>query len=133
MDIWWLHALVFIFGYMTCKTFYFLNTARLSLKLIKSSRIIYLLMASRAVENYIMSETIMKKYFAKNDEKKETIKALEDKCASELEHFKVISIRQLISQTPDAFKPGLEFEDWNTAMLHLQRHREEALNFWRMG
>tara|TARA_A100001015_G_C15042826_1_gene741009 strand:- start:1008 stop:1286 length:279 start_codon:yes stop_codon:yes gene_type:complete len=90
-------------------------------------------MASRAVENYIMSETIMKKYFAKNDEKKETIKALEDKCASELEHFKVIAIRQLISQTPDAFKPGLEFEDWNTAMLHLQRHREEALNFWRMG
>ncbi len=125
--------MVFIFGYMTCKTFYFLNTTRLSLKLIKSSRVIYLLMASRAVENYIMSETIMKKYLAKNNEKRDAIRAFEDKCASELEHFKVIAIKQLISQTPDAFKPGLEFDDWNTAMLHLQRHREEALNFWRMG
>lgn len=125
--------MVFIFGYVTCKTFYFLNTTRLSLKLIKSSRVIYLLMASRAVENYIMSETIMKKYLAKNNENGDATRAFEDKCASELEHFKVIAIKQLISQTPDAFKPGLEFDDWNTAMLHLQRHREEALNFWRMG
>ena len=88
MDIWFLHALVFIFGYVTCKTFYFLNTARISLKLIKSSRIIYLLMAARAVENYIMSERIMKKRLNESEEDRETIKSFENKCISELENFK---------------------------------------------
>ena len=133
MDIWWLHALVFIFGYMTCKTFYFLNTTRLSIKLIKSSRIIYLLMAVRAVENYIMSERIMKNNLDKTNEEDKSVKALEEKCASELEYFKTQAIQHLILQTPDAFRPGLEFEDWATAMVHLQRHKQEAFDFWRMG
>lgn len=133
MDIWFLHALVFIFGYVTCKTFYFLNTARISLKLIKSSRIIYLLMAARAVENYIMSERIMKKRLNESEEDRETIKSFENKCISELENFKSQAIQNLMLHTPDAFKPGLEFDDWKTAMLHLQRHKQEALDFWRMS
>ena len=125
MDIWFLHALVFIFGYVTCKTFYFLNTARISLKLIKSSRIIYLLMAARAVENYIMSERIMKKRLNESEEDRETIKSFEN--------IKSQAIQNLMLHTPDAFKPGLEFDDWKTAMLHLQRHKQEALDFWRMS
>ena len=133
MDIWWLHALVFIFGYITCKTFYFLNTARISLKLIKSSRIIYLLMAVRAVENYVISEKVMKKRFSQIDKDSEEINKFENKCTEELEYFKKEAIEELLRQTPDAFKPGLEFDNWETAMLHLQRHKQEALNFWRMG
>jgi len=125
--------LVFIFGYITCKTFYFLNTARISLKLIKSSRIIYLLMAVRAVENYIISERMMKRYFSEIDKDTEDVKKFQDKCSEELEHFKKQAIGELLKQTPDAFKPGLEFDDWKTAMLHLQRHKDEALDFWRMS
>lgn len=133
MDIWWLHTLVFIFGYVTCKTFYFLNTARISLKLIKSSRIIYLLMAVRAVENYLMSQEMMKKYLKESEQDDGTIKLFENKCETELEHFKKQTMNQMLLQTPDAFKPGLEFDDWTTAMLHLQRHKKEALEFWRMS
>lgn len=125
--------MVFIFGYITCKTFYFLNTARISLKLIKSSRIIYLLMAVRAVENYIISERMMKRYFSEIDKDTEDVKKFQDKCSEELEHFKKQAIGELLKQTPDAFKPGLEFDDWKTAMLHLQRHKDEALDFWRMS
>ena len=88
MDIWWLHALVFIFGYTTCKTFYFLNTARISLRLIKSSRVIYLLMAARAIENYLMSERMMNKYLKETKQDKDTVKSFEDKCVLEIEHFK---------------------------------------------
>lgn len=125
--------MVFIFGYITCKTFYFLNTARISLKLIKSSRIIYLLMAVRAVENYIISERMMKRYFSEIDKDTEDVKKFQDKCSEELEYFKKQAIGELLKQTPDAFKPGLEFDDWKTAMLHLQRHKDEALDFWRMS
>ena len=131
MDIWWLHALTFIFGYVTCKTFYFLNTTRLSLKLIKSSRVIYLIMATRALENYATSERIMKKHLIETDSDLETQKSFEQKFEQETLVFKTQAIATLIEQTPQAFKPGLEFDDWSTAMVHLHKHKEEALRFWR--
>ena len=131
MDIWWLHALTFIFGYVTCKTFYFLNTTRLSLKLIKSSRVIYLIMETRALENYATSERIMKKHLIETDSDLETQKSFEQKFEQETLVFKTQAIATLVEQTPEAFKPGLEFDDWSTAMAHLQKHKEEALRFWR--
>ena len=132
MDIWWLHALMFIFGYVTCKTFYFINTARLSLNLLKSSRIIYLVMASRALENYATSERIMKKYMVETDTDTDAQGSFERKFTQDKLTFQANVIAALIAQTPEAFKEGLEFHDWDTAMIHLQRHRSEALNFWRM-
>ncbi len=132
MDIWWMHALMFIFGYVTCKTFYFINTARLSLNLLKSSRIIYLIMASRALENYATSERLMKKYIAESGQDTEAQNSFERKFTQDKLTFKASVIAALIAQTPEAFKEGLEFHDWDTAMFHLQRHRSEALNFWRM-
>lgn len=132
MDIWWMHALMFIFGYVTCKTFYFINTARLSLNLLKSSRIIYLIMASRAIENYATSERLMKKYIAESGIDVDAQKSFEQKFTQDKSIFKTNVIATLIAQTPEAFKEGLEFHDWDTAMFYLQRHRTEALNFWRM-
>mgnify|MGYP003145742718 CR=1 FL=1 len=45
-----LYFLVFLFGYITCRTFYFIRSARLSLKLIVSGHLFYLL----AIENDIV-------------------------------------------------------------------------------
>jgi hypothetical protein len=59
MDPWWLYALVFMFGYVTCQTFYFIKSARVSLKLMKSSRVIYLLMMAKAMEKYKIAEEVM--------------------------------------------------------------------------
>ena len=132
MDIWWLHALTFIFGYVTCKTFYFINTARLSLKLLKSSRIIYLIMATRALENYATSEKIMKKHIAESGQDTETQTSFEQKFNQDKLTFKDSVIATLIAQTPTAFKEGIEFHDWSSAIIHLQRHRDEALKFWRI-
>ena len=133
MDIWGVHALVYIFGYVTCKTFYFLNTTRISLKLIKSSRIIYLLMAVKAIENYITSERMMKRYMKESSRDLDFISDFEKKFQEEITNFKTNAIENLIAHTPDAFRPGLDFEDWNSAMVHLQRHEAEALQFWRMS
>jgi len=133
MDIWWLHALMFVFGYVTCKTFYFLNTARLSLKLIKSSRIIYLLVAVKAVENYMTSETLMKQYLDETDQDEATKDDFTQKSTDDVIGFKKLVITNLLQQTPSAFRPGLEFDDWGSAMAHLQNYKAEALEFWRMS
>ena len=124
---------MFIFGYVTCKTFYFLNNTRISLKLLKSSRIIYLLMAVKAVENYMTAERLMIQYMQKTDQDDEIKDRFRQKFTQEIEDFQTATIKNLLSRTPDALKPGLEFDNWTSAMLHLRIHKEEALEFWRMS
>ena len=47
-----LYFLVFLFGYITCRTFYFIRSARLSLKLIVSGHLFYLLAIERAIKRH---------------------------------------------------------------------------------
>ena len=133
MDIWWLHALVFIFGYITCKTFYFLNATRVSLKLLKSSRVAYLLMAAKIVEQYAVSEYSMKRYLKESQQDEEVIKAFKIKFEQDLEDFKNSTIHDIINNTPPTFRENLEFDDWRSAMRFLRHNKEDAFNFWRMG
>jgi|TARA_R110001592_G_scaffold157619_2_gene388478 LPS O-antigen subunit length determinant protein (WzzB/FepE family) len=133
MDIWWLHALVFIFGYITCKTFYFLNATRVSLKLLKSSRVAYLLMAAKIVEQYAVSEYSMKRYLKESQQDEEVIKAFKIKFEQDLEDFKNSTIQDIIHNTPPTFRENLEFDDWRSAMRFLRHNKEDAFNFWRMG
>lgn len=130
MDIWWLHALVFIFGYITCKTFYFLNTARVSLKLLKSGRVAYLLMCVKALEQYVMVGTLMKQNLEKIKESENTKKSFSLQFKNQIEDFKVRTIREAVRTTPEIFQENLEFHDWDSAMLYLESNREEALKFW---
>ena len=67
MGDWWLYILVFLFGYVTCQTFYFMKGTRITLKLLKSSKVVYLSMLVKAIENYAASEALMLQYM--NDSK----------------------------------------------------------------
>ena len=51
MENWLLYMLVFIFGYSTCRTFYFIRANRISLSLIKLSHMIYLSATIKALES----------------------------------------------------------------------------------
>ena len=68
--------LVFVFGYVTCQTFYFIKSTRVSLKLMKSSRVIYLLMMAKAMEKYKIAEEVMVKHLHESgkDEKEKVLK-----------------------------------------------------------
>ena len=50
MDPWWMYALVFIFGYMTCRTFYFVKASRISLRILIYSQIIYISIMLEIIE-----------------------------------------------------------------------------------
>ena len=89
-------------------------------------------MATRALENYATSERLMKKYIAESGQDLEMQTSFEQKFDQDKLTFKASVIATLIAQTPTAFKEGLEFHDWDTAMAHLQEHRAKALTFWRM-
>jgi len=133
MNVWWLHILVFIFGYVTCKTFSFLNTASISLKILKSSRVIYLLLATRAAEQYAVSEYTMRSILDKSEHDEEKKKALMLSSTEQLETFKNNAVTNLINLTPEIFREDIGFHDWGTAMMYLQRHKAEAVTFWRIN
>lgn len=132
MDPWWLYLLVFIFGYVTCQTFYFIRSARVSLKLMKSSRVIYLLMMAKAMEKYKIAEEVMIQHMQESGKDQFTISKFKDSIEKERQSFKDRTITWAVENTPDTFKDILGFEDWDSAMKYLVLHRDEAFKFWRI-
>ncbi len=132
MDPWWLYVLTFLFGYITCKTFYFLRATRISLKLLKSSKVIYLSMLVKSIENYAASEAIMLKYLSDTKTSQEVKKAFIESFQAEKETFKNRAIQNLINKTPHTFRENIGFQNWNEAMIYLSFNRQEALEFWRI-
>jgi len=132
MDPWWLYLLVFIFGYVTCQTFYFVRSTRVSLKLMKSSRVIYLLMMAKAMEKYKIAEEVMIQHMQESGKDQFTISKFKDSIEKERQSFKDRTITWAVENTPDTFKDILGFEDWDSAMRYLVLHRDEAFKFWRI-
>lgn len=132
MDPWWLYLLVFIFGYVTCQTFYFVRSTRVSLKLMKSSRVIYLLMMAKAMEKYKIAEEVMIQHMQESGKDQFTISKFKDSIEKERQSFKDRTITWAVENTPDTFKDILGFEDWDSAMKYLVLHQDEAFKFWRI-
>ena len=132
MDPLWLYALVFVFGYVTCQTFYFIKSTRVSLKLMKSSRVIYLLMMAKAMEKYKIAEEVMIQHMQESGKDQFTISKFKDSIEKERQSFKDRTITWAVENTPDTFKDILGFEDWDSAMRYLLLHQDEAFKFWRI-
>ncbi len=132
MDPWWLYALVFVFGYVTCQTFYFINSSRISLKLMKSSRVIYLLMMAKAMEKYKIAEEVMVSYMRESNKDEKLITSFKESIDNERNSFKERSITWLLDSTPNTFRDTVGFNDWTSAMKFLVLNREEAFRFWRI-
>jgi len=132
MDIWWLHVLVFVFGYVTCKTFYFLNSARISLKLVRASQVIYLLTLTKAIEYFVEAESTVIDLLGKDADEK-TIKNIKIRFENDQNEYKRRAINYLISITPSPFKEDTRISDWDSAMLFLYERKNTAFEFWRIG
>jgi hypothetical protein len=130
MEHWLLYFLMFLFGFMTHKTFYFLRALRLSLALIKVSHVIYLSSVIKALEHLSYAREMMLEHMARTDQKSASISAFEFRFDEEIRALKTRSINVIIKNHPSFFRPVLEFEDWPTAMKYLESHRESALHFW---
>jgi hypothetical protein len=133
MGPWWLYTLVFLFGYVTCQTFYFLRSARVSLKLMKSSRVIYLLMMAKAMEKYKIAEEVMIMNLRESNKDEKIIDAFKNSIENERQSFKERSVSWVIDNTPDTFRDIVGFTDWDSAMKFLVLHRDEAFKFWRIN
>jgi hypothetical protein len=130
MQYWWMFLLMFMFGYVTCKTFYFFRSARLGLNLVRASHIIYLSAVIKAMEHLFQARGIMLQHMLQTEKESIQISSFELRFNEEMKTLQDRSVEILMALHPEFFKPTMEFEDWASAMNYLQQHKEAALAFW---
>jgi hypothetical protein len=121
---------MFIFGYVTCKTFYFFRSARLSLVLVKSAHVIYLSSVIKAIEHLAYAREIMLEHMLKSNKNSTQISSFEIRFDEESRALKKRSIEVLQACHPDFFHPMMQFEDWPTAMEYLLQNQKSVFLFW---
>jgi len=124
-----LHLLFFIFGYVTCKTFYFIKATRKSILLLQATQLVALFIVVRALESFNYAMQYRVDIMKKNDASEQNIKAFKLRYNDELTLFRTKSIKRIIETHGPFFSQTLEFDDWKSAMDFLEKNKESVINF----
>ena len=131
MDPWWMYALVFIFGYATCRTFYFVRSSRISLSLLLYSQIIYLSSMVKILESLLRTKYFVSGLRCSAKEMSSVCNEIDKKVDAEISILKDNSINYLINMHPNFYRESLKFEDWDSSMRFLKEKKQVAFNFWK--
>ena len=124
--IWWLYLLVFAFGYLTCKTFYFLKEIRLGLVMLKISHCLSLYTIVRGVESLEYTKAMRLNELRLKEESERNVKAYQLNFDAEIKLYKDKSIREVINMHPKFYRDLIEYDDWDSAMRFLN---EEGIEY----
>tara|TARA_R110000782_G_scaffold139318_2_gene231836 strand:+ start:186 stop:584 length:399 start_codon:yes stop_codon:yes gene_type:complete len=130
VENWLLHILVFIFGYVTCTTFYFLRANRISLSLIKLAHIVYLSCVIKAIETLVNAKLAARKVYIESDADKNSLISLENRVDSEIKILKDNSIAYLLQAHPRFYREALKFDNWQSSMTYLKENKDAVFKFW---
>jgi hypothetical protein len=127
MGPWWLYLLIFIFGYLTHKTFYFFRSVKISIGLIRISQLIGLAVLAKSMENFYYSHTDRMRQMAENDESKKNIKDTRRSFNIEISNYKEKVIKEMLDLHPSAYAPIIDFDNWKSAMKYLEDNKQYVL------
>ena len=127
---WLLYLLVFIFGYVTCQTFYFFRSARTALILLRACHLIYLSSIMKAVENMYYARGVVLEHMLRTEKNSAEISTFEMRHEEEIKMLKDRSVDILIDLHPPFFNRLIEFENWEEASNYLEKYRTVVLKFW---
>ena len=102
--IWWLYLLVFAFGYLTCKTFYFLKEIRLGLVMLKISHCLSLYTIVRGVESLEYTKAMRLNELRLKEESERNVKAYQLNFDADIKLYKDKSIREIINMHPKFYR-----------------------------
>lgn len=128
MGPWWLYVLVFIFGYLTHKTFYFLRSIRISIGLIRVSQLVSLAVLAKSMENFYYSHTARLRHMREHDESENTIKDVRRSFNAEIMAYKERAIKEMLELHPKFYDPIVKFDNWKSGMSFLEENRVFVLN-----
>jgi len=127
MGLWWLYLLVFIFGYLTHKTFYFLRSVKISIGLIRVSQLVSLAVLAKSMENFYYSHTSRLRQMKEQDETQNEIKDTRRSFNMEITNYKEKAIKEILDLHPDFYNPIIEFDNWKSAMKYLEDNKQFVL------
>ena len=126
--VWWLYLLVFIFGYFTCRTFYFIREVRLGLVMLKLSHYLSLYTIVRGVESMEYAKATRIDEMRKKDETDRNVNAYQLNFDTEIKLYKDKAIREIINMHPKFYRELLEYDDWESAMRFLNEGGADYIN-----
>jgi len=127
MGPWWLYLLVFVFGYLTHKTFYFFRSIKISIGLIRVSQLISLAVLAKSMENFYYSHTARVRQMKEDDESEKNIKDVRRSFNMEISNYKERAIKEMLDLHPNAYAPIVDFDNWKSAMKYLEDNKEHVL------
>ena len=127
---WLQYFLVFLFGYMTCKTFYFLRANRTGILIVKSAQIISLAILAKSLENFAYSKTYKILTLKENKASEQNIKAYDINIDLAINSYKEKAIKHIVEQHSKFYKEILDFDDWKSGMEYLEQNKEVARAFF---
>jgi len=130
-----LYFLVFTFGYITCKTFYFFTGARTAVLMIKLAHVISLTILSKCIEAYSYATYTKLRALSKTGviPGSDLYEKVKEKDREEVSQFKETTILAIIAAHPERFRALVSFADWKGAMNYLQENRQVAAIFLMEG
>ena len=134
-ESYFLYFLIFVFGYVTCKTFYFFVSARTSVLMIKLAHVISLTILSKCIEAYSYATYTKLRALSKTGMPpgSDLYEKVKQKDQEEVNQFKETTILAIISAHPERFRSIISFTDWKSAMNYLQENRQVANIFLMEG
>jgi len=128
MGPWWLYLLVFIFGYLTHKTFYFFRSMRLSLGLIRVSQLVSLAVLAKAMEHFYYSHTARVRQMREDNQSEDALKECRRAFGKEIASYQDTAIKEMLMLYPKFYEPIVHFSDWKSGMIYLNDNKEFMLN-----
>lgn len=130
MGPWWLYLLVFAFGYLTHKTFYFLRSARISIGLIRVSQLVSLAVLAKSMENFYYSHTARLRHMREHDESEGAIRDVRRSFNAEIMAYKERAIKEMLDLHPKFYNPIVDFDNWNSGMSYLEKNKQFILKLF---
>lgn len=127
---WLQYFLLFAFGYLTCKTFYFFRATRTGILIVKSAQIISLAILAKSLENFAYSKTYKILTLKENNASEQNIKAYSINIDLAINSYKEKAIKHIVEQHSKFYKEILDFDDWKSGMAYLEQNREVAHAFF---
>jgi len=128
---WWLQLLLFVFGYVTCSTFYFLKSTRASITILKTTQLVSLYILTRSLEHFAFGKETRLHHMRRAEESEHNINAFMRLYNKEVEDYKRKAVQQIVDAHPKFFQQVLEFDDWESAMELLNKNKPEMYAFLR--
>ena len=123
MEHWWLYLLVFVFGYMTHKTFYFFRSVKISIGLIRVSQLVSLGVLAKSMENFYYARTVRLREMHETGISDKDIRDFKRSFNVEVAHYKDRAIKGMLDLHPKFYEPIVDFDNWNTAMKYLEDNK----------